>query len=326
MSQPLPSQPLLRVRDLVTVFETVEGPLRAVDGVGFEIGVAETVALVGESGCGKSVTALSLLGLVDPPGRVAEGSIEFRGRELRGLSERELRSVRGREIAMVFQEPTTSLNPVMTVGRQVVEVFQVHQRLDRGAARRRTAELFALVGIPAPEERLDQYPHQLSGGMRQRVMIAMAIACQPALLVADEPTTALDVTIQAQILDLLEKLRRDLRLSILLITHDLAVVAETAQRVVVMYAGQVVEQAGVRALFAEPLHPYTRGLLDSLPRPGAGDAPLQAIPGVVPDLRRLPPGCRFAERCPRVFDRCREQPVPLLVRPDGRSVRCLLYA
>ena len=325
MSRPAHPQPLLRVRDLVTVFETPEGTLRAVDGVGFEIGVAESVALVGESGCGKSVTALSLLGLVDPPGRVAEGSIEFRGRELRGLSERELRSVRGREIAMVFQEPTTSLNPVMTVGQQVVEVFQVHQRLDRGAARRRTAELFALVGIPAPEERLDQYPHQLSGGMRQRVMIAMAIACQPALLVADEPTTALDVTIQAQILDLLEKLRRDLRLSILLITHDLAVVAETAQRVVVMYAGQVVEQAGVRALFAEPLHPYTRGLLDSLPRPGAGAAPLQAIPGVVPDLRRLPPGCRFAERCPRVFDRCREQPVPLLERPDGRSVRCLLY-
>ncbi|MBN1772124.1 MAG: ABC transporter ATP-binding protein [Deltaproteobacteria bacterium] len=317
---------MLRVRDLVTVFETAEGSLRAVDGVGFEVGTAETVALVGESGCGKSVTALSLLGLVDPPGRIVEGSIEFRGRELRGLSEREYRSVRGREIAMVFQEPMTSLNPVMTVGRQVVEVFQVHQRLDRGAARRRTAELFALVGIPAPEERLDQYPHQLSGGMRQRVMIAMAIACQPALLVADEPTTALDVTIQAQILDLLDKLRRDLRLSVLVITHDLAVVAETAQRVVVMYAGQVVEQSDVRPLFAEPLHPYTRGLLESLPRPGTGDAPLKAIAGVVPDLRHLPPGCRFAERCPRVFDRCREQPVPLLARPDGRSVRCLLYA
>jgi peptide/nickel transport system ATP-binding protein len=322
----LTNPPLLRVRDLVTVFETADGPLRAVDGVGFEIDTAESVALVGESGCGKSVTALSLLGLVDPPGRIAEGSIEFRGRELRGLSERELRLVRGREIAMVFQEPMTSLNPVLTVGRQVVEVFQVHRQLDRSAARRRTAELFALVGIPAPEERLDQYPHQLSGGMRQRVMIAMAMACQPALLVADEPTTALDVTIQAQILDLLEKLRRDLRLSVLIITHDLAVVAETAQRVVVMYAGQVVEQSGVRALFAEPLHPYTRGLLDSLPRPGGGDEPLRAIPGVVPDLRRLPPGCRFADRCPRVFERCREQPVPLLERPDGRSVRCLLYS
>jgi len=322
----VPTAPLLRVRDLVTVFETDEGVLRAADGVSFEVGTAETVALVGESGCGKSVTALSLLGLIDPPGRIAGGSIEFRGRELRGLSEREYRSVRGREIAMVFQEPTTSLNPVMTVGRQVVEVFRVHQGLDRSAARRRTVELFALAGIPAPEERLDQYPHQLSGGMRQRVMIAMAIACRPALLIADEPTTALDVTIQAQILDLLDKLRRDLRLSILIITHDLAVVAETAQRVVVMYAGQVVEQAPVRPLFADPLHPYTRGLLDSLPRPGAGDAPLRAIPGAVPDLRRLPPGCRFAPRCPRVFDRCREQPVPLRERPDGRSVRCLLYA
>jgi len=206
-----------------------------------------------------------------------------------------------------------------------MEVFQVHQNLDRGGARRRTVELFQLVGIPAPEERVDQYPHQLSGGMRQRVMIAMALACRPSLIVADEPTTALDVTIQAQILDLLEKLRHDLRVSILLITHDLAVVAETAQRVVVMYAGQVAEAAGVRDLFARPLHPYTQALLASLPSPGlAGDRPLQAIPGTVPDLRRLPPGCRFAERCTKVFDRCRQEAVPLRTLPDGRQVRCLL--
>ena len=318
--------PLLRVRDLCTFFETEEGEVRAADGVSFDVGASELVALVGESGCGKSVTALSILRLIDPPGRIVSGSIRLRDKELLALPEREMRAVRGREIAMVFQEPMTALNPLMTVGRQVVEVFQVHQHLDRSAARRLTAELFQLVGIPAPEERLDQYPHQLSGGMRQRVMIAMALACRPALIVADEPTTALDVTIQAQILDLLEKLRHDLRVSILLITHDLAVVAETAQRVVVMYAGQVVETAGVHDLFRQPLHPYTHALLASVPVPGAASAePLRAIPGAVPDLRRLPPGCRFAPRCPRVFERCRSAAVPTYDRP-GRTVRCFLYA
>ena len=318
--------PLLSVRDLCTVFETEEGEVRAADGVSFDVGASEIVALVGESGCGKSVTALSILRLIDPPGRIVSGSVLLRDKDLLALPEREMRAVRGREIAMVFQEPMTALNPLMTVGRQVVEVFQVHQHLDRGAARRLTAELFQLVGIPAPEERLDQYPHQLSGGMRQRVMIAMALACRPALIVADEPTTALDVTIQAQILDLLEKLRHDLRVSILLITHDLAVVAETARRVVVMYAGQVVETAGVRELFRQPLHPYTHALLASVPAPGAAGAePLRAIPGTVPDLRHLPPGCRFAPRCPRVFDRCRAEAVPLYQRP-GRTVRCFLFA
>jgi oligopeptide/dipeptide ABC transporter ATP-binding protein len=321
-----PSGPLLSVRELCTVFETDDGVVRAADGVSFDVGVSEIVALVGESGCGKSVTALSILRLIDPPGRVASGAIVFRDRDLLRLSEKEMRAVRGREIAMVFQEPMTALNPLMRVGKQVMEVFRVHRDLDRSASRRLTVELFQMVGIPAPEERIDQYPHQLSGGMRQRVMIAMALACRPALIIADEPTTALDVTIQAQILDLLDKLRHDLRVSILLITHDLSVVAETAQKVVVMYAGQVVEASGVRPLFAEPLHPYTQGLLASLPPPGAADdRPLRAIPGTVPDLRHLPPGCRFAPRCPRVFDRCREEAVPLVERPGGRSVRCLLY-
>ncbi|MBI5503123.1 MAG: ABC transporter ATP-binding protein [Deltaproteobacteria bacterium] len=318
---------MLRVVDLCTVYETADGAVRAADGVSFDVGESEIVALVGESGCGKSATALSLLRLIDPPGRVAAGAVLLRDRDLLALTEREMRAVRGREIAMVFQEPMTALNPLMTVGRQVMEVFQVHQDLGRSAARRLAIEVFRTVGIPAPEERVDQYPHQLSGGMRQRVMIAMALACRPALIIADEPTTALDVTIQAQILDLLDKLRRDLRVAILLITHDLAVVAETAQRVVVMYAGQVVETAPVRELFRDPLHPYTQGLLASLPRPGApSDQPLRAIRGAVPDLRRLPPWCRFADRCPKVFERCTEEAVPAYVRPDGRTVRCFLHA
>jgi peptide/nickel transport system ATP-binding protein len=322
-----PSEALLRVRELCTAFDTDDGEVRAADGVSFDVGVAEIVALVGESGCGKSVTALSILRLIDPPGRIAAGSILLRDLDLLKIPEKEMRAIRGREIAMVFQEPMTALNPLMRVGKQVMEVFRVHRDLDRSASRRLTIELFQLVGIPAPEERIDQYPHQLSGGMRQRVMIAMALACRPALIIADEPTTALDVTIQAQILDLLDKLRRDLRVSILLITHDLSVVAETAQRVVVMYAGQVVESCEVRPLFAEPLHPYTQGLLASLPPPGAADdRPLKAIPGAVPDLRHLPPGCRFADRCPRVFERCREEAVPLYERPGGRAVRCFLHA
>jgi len=327
VTETLRAGPLLQIRDLCTVFESPDGLVRAADGVSFDVGESEIVALVGESGCGKSATALSILRLIDPPGRIASGSIRLRERELLTLTEREMRAVRGREIAMVFQEPTTALNPLMTVGRQVMEVFQVHQDLGRSAARRTTVEVFRMVGIPAPEQRVDQYPHQLSGGMRQRVMLAMALACRPALIVADEPTTALDVTIQAQILDLLDKLRRDLRVAILLITHDLAVVAETAQRIVVMYAGQVVETSPCGDLFREPLHPYTQGLLASLPRPGMRpDEPLHAIRGAVPDLRRLPAWCRFADRCPRVFDRCTEESVPLVERPSGRSVRCFLYA
>ncbi len=318
--------PLLRVRDLVTVFDTDGGPLVAVDRVSFDVGRSEAVAIVGESGCGKSVTALSILRLLDPPGRIASGSIEFEGRDLTALTEKEMRSVRGTRIAMIFQEPMTSLNPVMTVGDQVMEVFRVHQGLDRRSARLRTIELFTMVGIPGAEDRIGQYPHQLSGGMRQRVMIAMALALRPAIVIADEPTTALDVTIQAQILDLLEKLRHDLRTALLLITHDLAVVAETVQRVVVMYAGQVVEAAPVREIFAEPKHPYMQGLLASIPRPDdPRDRPLRAIPGTVPDPRRPPAGCRFRERCPRAFDRCVEPP-PAIETGPGRVVRCFLYA
>jgi oligopeptide/dipeptide ABC transporter ATP-binding protein len=319
--------PLLEVRDLSVEFATDRGPLRAADGVDLTVEESEAVAVVGESGCGKTVTALSLLRLIDPPGRIAGGSIRLRGRELLTLPEREMQRVRGREIAMVFQEPATSLNPLMTVGRQVMEVFEVHQGMGRRAARRSTIELFRMAGIPGSEDRVDQYPHQLSGGMRQRVVIAMALACRPALLVADEPTTALDVTIQAQILDLLDKIRRDLRTSLLLISHDLGVVAGVASRVVVMYAGQVVETAEVGRLFSAPAHPYTQALLAAIPRPGLRkEDPLRAIPGTVPDLRRLPPGCRFAERCRRAFDRCRAEPPGVHPAPGGGSARCFLYA
>ena len=291
MTETLRAGPLLQIRDLCTVFESPDGVVRAADGVSFDVGESEIVALVGESGCGKSATALSILRLIDPPGRIASGSIRLRERELLTLTEREMRAVRGREIPMVFQEPTTALNPLMTVGRQVMEVFQVHQDLGRSAARRTTVEVFRMVGIPAPEERIDQYPHQLSGGMRQRVMLSMALACRPALIVADEPTTALDVTIQAQILDLLDKLRRDLRVAILLITHDLAVVAETAQRIVVMYAGQVVETSPCGDLFRGPT--YQRPAPGNAARRAAArDSWRRARPpapaGMVPLRRSLP--------------------------------------
>ncbi|MCS6797130.1 MAG: ABC transporter ATP-binding protein [Myxococcota bacterium] len=320
--------PLLEVRDLAVAFHTDEGVVRAVDGVDLDVAEGATLGLVGESGCGKSVTSLALLRLLpEPAGRIERGSVRFEGRDLLALSEREMCRIRGDRIAMIFQEPASALNPVYTVGDQIAEALRLHRGLGRKAARARAIELLAEVGIPAPAERVHAYPHQLSGGMRQRVMIAMALCCRPRLLIADEPTTALDVTIQAQILDLLGRLQRELGMSVILITHDLGVVAELAEQVVVMYAGKVVERAPTRALFAEPLHPYTQGLMRSVP--GFGDNArarrLPTIPGVVPDLRALPPGCRFADRCDRVEPACR-QAQPPLVRLGHREVACFVVA
>jgi peptide/nickel transport system ATP-binding protein len=319
-------EPLLSVRNLVTEFRTDEGALRAVDDVSFDLPAGGTLGVVGESGCGKSVTSLSILRLIQPPGRVASGQIVFEGRDLLGLPEHEMRAVRGARIAMIFQEPMSSLNPVYSVGEQIIESVVLHQKRSRADAWARAVELLTLVGIPSPAERAHAFPHQLSGGMRQRVMIAMALACEPKLLIADEPTTALDVTIQAQILELLASLRQKLGMAVMLITHDLGVVAEFADEVVVMYAGRVVERASVRELFAKPLHPYTRGLLRSVPSYGdnARAARLPTIPGVVPDLRRLPSGCRFRDRCDRAFDRCAAEEPALRERGAGRLARCHL--
>jgi oligopeptide/dipeptide ABC transporter ATP-binding protein len=315
--------PLLDVRDLVTRFETDGGgELRAVDGVSFAMRAGTTLGVVGESGSGKSVTALSILRLVrDPPGRVVGGQVLFRGRDLLKVGEREMQRVRGAEISMIFQEPMTSLNPVMTTGAQVAEPLIIHRGKSKKEALAEAAELYRLVGIADPERRIHDYPHQMSGGMRQRVMIAMALACRPALVIADEPTTALDVTIQAQILELLARLRRELGMALLLITHDLGVVAETCDEVVVMYAGHVVEQARARELFARPKHPYTAGLLRSRKSTGRGRE-LQAIPGLVPRLDQLPKGCRFADRCDRVQDKCRAEMPTLDVIEPGRLARC----
>jgi peptide/nickel transport system ATP-binding protein len=320
--------PLLRVRDLVTTFRTDTGVVRAVDGVSFDVPRGSTVALVGESGCGKSVTALSILRLVaSPPGRIESGVVELEGKSLLDLPERAMREVRGNVVSMIFQEPMTSLNPVYAVGWQIAEGYRIHRKKSRREGRARAVELLRLVGIPEPETAVDTYPHQLSGGQRQRVMIAMALACEPKLLLADEPTTALDVTIQAQILALLGDLQQRFATSMLLITHDLGLVAEHAREVVVMYAGRVVERAPVRDLFARPMHPYTRGLLESIPRPTAASATgarrrLHGIEGLVPDPRHVPPGCRFADRCPMRVDKCiREEPELARVAP-GRDSRC----
>jgi peptide/nickel transport system ATP-binding protein len=332
------AEPLLEIRDLVTEFRTDRGTVRAVDGVSFEIPRRGTVGVVGESGCGKSVTALSIMRLVAPPGRIAAGRIAYGGVDLLGLPEARMRAIRGNRIAMIFQEPMTSLNPVFTVGDQVGEAVRLHQKKSRRDARRVALEMFRLVGIPSPEERIDAYPHQLSGGMRQRVMIAMALACKPDLLIADEPTTALDVTIQAQILDLLRSLQAELGMSILLITHDLGVVAETCDEVIVMYAGRVVEHAPAEELFAQPRHPYTAGLLRSVPSygeqvagaAGAGDAGgaadgkrprLVEIKGMVPPLTALPKGCKFVDRCAIAQARCHAEE-PALLPLGGGQVRC----
>ncbi len=317
------SDPLLAVDDLVTTFSTEEGLVTPVDGVSFTVERGETVGVVGESGCGKSVTSLSILRLVpSPPGRIAQGRILFEGQDLLTLSEREMRAIRGRDIAMIFQEPMTSLNPVFTCGDQILEALRRHQKVSATEARDQALELLHLVGIPLPEQRLGAYPHQLSGGMRQRIMIAMALCCHPRLLIADEPTTALDVTIQAQILDLLRHLKKQLSMAVLLITHDLGVVAETAERVVVMYAGKVVEEAPVRTLFHTPRHPYTEGLLRSIPRLDERRESLPVIEGMVPNLLDLPSGCRFHPRCPRAERRCREEAPALRSFGEGHRVAC----
>ncbi len=300
------SDPLLRVCNLVTSFKTDEGYFRAVDDVSFDVCSGRTLGVVGESGCGKSVTSLSMMRLIPtPPGRIEAGRVLFDGSDLLSLPEREMRSLRGNEISMIFQEPMTSLNPVYTIGSQIVESIRLHQRMSRRAARDRAIELLALVGIPAPRERVDSYPHTLSGGMRQRAMIAMALSCDPRLLIADEPTTALDVTIQAQILDLLRKLQVDLGMSIVFISHDLGVMAEFAHDIAVMYAGKIVERTDTQTLFSSPQHPYTRGLLKSLPGVRSRGVRLPTIAGIVPDLRSLPPGCRFQDRCERATAECR---------------------
>jgi peptide/nickel transport system ATP-binding protein len=315
------SEALLEVEDLHTHFFTDEGVVRAVDGVSFDVRAGETLAVVGESGSGKSVTSLSILRLIpSPPGRIVSGAIRFRGRNLLELSGEEMRRIRGREISMIFQEPMTSLNPVYSCGEQIMESLILHERMRRRAARARAIELLGMVGIPSPDQRVDEYPHQMSGGMRQRVMIAMALACRPAILIADEPTTALDVTIQAQILELLKRLQAEMGMAVILITHDLGVVAETADRVVVMYGGQVVESCDVRAAFRRTLHPYTAGLLRSLPRLGSQER-LRVIPGTVPDPAHFPPGCRFEPRCPVAQPRCLEAPTLASIE-SGHLARC----
>jgi len=320
----------LEVEDLQTYFYTRAGLVKAVDRVSFKLKRGETLAIVGESGCGKSVTALSLMRLVaDPPGRIVGGSIRLSGTDLVQLDENAMRAIRGNRIAMIFQEPMTSLNPVMTIGRQISEALILHQDMTRAAALARTIQMLGLVGIPEPEQRAKEYPHQLSGGMRQRAMIAMAVACNPEVLIADEPTSALDVTIQAQILEVIAKLRRELGTAVILITHDLGVVAETAEHVIVMYAGRKVEEGDVRSVFADPQHPYTRGLIHSIPRlalmrSGGAAQPerLQEIPGMVPALSNLPPGCAFAPRCARASDICRREIPRLEEKRPGLVAAC----
>jgi peptide/nickel transport system ATP-binding protein len=320
---------LLEIKGLKTYFFTDEGVVRAVDGIDLHIDKGETLGVVGESGCGKTVTALSIMKLIAmPPGRIVEGQILYQGRDLVPLPAAQMRKIRGKEISMVFQEPMTSLNPVFTVGEQIAEALRLHEGLGRRDAMDKTVEMLKIVHMANPERRVKEYPHQLSGGMRQRIMIAMALSCHPHLLIADEPTTALDVTIQAQILDLLNELKAKLGMAVMLITHDMGVIAETAQRVVVMYAAKVAEEAPVRQLFKEPLHPYTQGLLRSIPRidlAATKKLRLEAIPGVVPSLIDVPVGCRFAPRCPHVKPVCTEKdPVIKEVSP-GHKVACWLY-
>ncbi len=317
---------LLEVRQLQTSFATKRGEARAVDDVSFSLHAGEVLSLVGESGCGKSVTALSILRLVAPPGRIAGGEILFEGRDLLKLGEAEMRAIRGDDIAMIFQDPMTSLNPVFTVGEQIAEAIRLHRGVSKREAWNQAVEGMRDVAIPAPEMRAKTYPHEMSGGMRQRVMIAMALACDPKLLIADEPTTALDVTIQAQILDLLNELRERRQLALLLITHDLGVVANTADRVAVMYAGKIVEEAPVRELFANPRHPYTEGLLRAVPKLGskrAGRARLQTIEGVVPNPLELPPGCRFAPRCVQRQAQCSVGEIALQAVGTNHASRCV---
>jgi peptide/nickel transport system ATP-binding protein len=324
------AEPLLAVEDLRTFFYLRHGTVKAVDGVSFSLAPHETLAIVGESGCGKTITALSLMRLVpDPPGRIVGGKIELAGTDLLTLDDERMRAVRGKDIAMIFQEPMTSLNPVLTIGSQIAESVLLHEKLNRRQAWNKAVEMLRLTRIPEPEQRAHEYPHQLSGGMRQRAMIAMALACNPKVLIADEPTTALDVTIQAQILELILDLQRKLGTAVILITHDLGVVAEMAQRIIVMYAGRKVEEAPVEALFARPQHPYTRGLIGSIPRLPSmrGEVAkdierLQEIPGTVPGLTNLPPGCVFAPRCAHADDRCRAKYPPFEEKLPGHWAAC----
>lgn len=316
---------LLTVRGLTTRFRLAEGDVHAVNGIDFSVAEGETVAVVGESGCGKSVTALSLLRLILPPGTIASGEIIFEGQDLLRLSEDEMRRIRGNRIAMIFQEPMTSLNPVFPIGRQIAEGLIIHRGLSRHEALEEAAQLLAQVGIPSPADRLNDYPHQLSGGMRQRVMIAMALACKPRLIIADEPTTALDVTIQAQILELMDRLREENRMALMLITHDLGVVAERADRTLVMYAGRIVEEGPTHELLSSPFHPYTEGLLASLPQRSEPGRPLTTIPGHVPSLLEEIPGCGFCSRCPDKQWECGQEQPQLKEITPGHRVRCWKY-
>jgi len=323
------SKPLLEIKNLKTYFYTDDGIVRAVDGVDIEVYPGEVLGLVGESGCGKSVTSLSIMRLISKPGRIDSGEILLDGENLLDFTENEMMKVRGNRISMIFQQPQTSLNPVFRIGEQLAEVLDIHQDLGKEAGRKRAVELLKMVGVPDPEQRVNAYPHELSGGMAQRVMIAMALACIPELLIADEPTTALDVTIQAQILDLMRAMRREMGTSVILITHDLGVVAEMAERVAVMYAGQIIEQAEVNTLFKEPLHPYTLGLIGSIPVLGNIKERLDVIPGSVPNLVDLPPGCRFAPRCQARIEHnltiCTQVEPGLEEIKQNHKVRCWLY-
>jgi peptide/nickel transport system ATP-binding protein len=311
-------KPILSIRDLVVEFRTEKGLIRAVDQISFDVMPGEPVGVVGESGCGKTVTALSILKLIpSPPGRIAAGSIELDGIDVVSRPEDKMREVRGNAASMIFQEPMTALNPVYTVGNQMIEVIRVHQKISKGAAKKLAVEMLKTVNIESPEKRVNQYPHELSGGMRQRVMIAMALSCSPKLLIADEPTTALDVTVQAQVMDEIKRLQEEMKMGMILITHDLGVIAQTCKRVVVMYCGKIVEISEIKELFDHPKHPYTRGLLDSIPK--IRNEKLETLPtieGMVPDLAELPKGCRFADRCSKVQDRCRSEE-PLLEQVEG---------
>lgn len=322
------AEKVLQVKNLKTYFYTEEGVVHGVDGLSYDLEAGETLAIVGESGCGKSVSSLSILRIIPtPPGKIEAGSeVLFKGKNLATLKEKEMEKIRGNDIAMIFQEPMTSLNPVLTTGEQIYQSLRYHQHLTKKQGREKAIEIMKLVGIPSPERMIDQYPHQLSGGMRQRVMIAMALACEPTILIADEPTTALDVTIQAQILKLMNQLREKLGTSIILVTHDMGVVAEMADNVLVMYAGQAVEYSDVHSIFAEPLHPYTQGLLKSIPSLTETVDRLYAIKGSVPSATNFPKGCRFAPRCEKCMKICEETNPELYEAGNGRKVRCHLYA
>lgn len=323
------NKPLLQIENLKTYFYTSAGIVKAVDDVSWSVSEGETIGIVGESGCGKSVSALSVLRLIpDPPGKIEDGAILFKGKNLCALSLDEMRKIRGNDISMIFQEPMTSLNPVFTIGSQIIEAIRLHQNLNKKDALQKAIDMLKLVGIPSPEKRVREYPHELSGGMKQRAMIGMALSCNPKVLIADEPTTALDVTIQAQILDLMLKMKEEFNAAIVLITHDLGVVAETVQKVVVMYAGKVVEQGDVKEIFNNPLHPYTRGLMDSLPRIDKNSIhkqKLNTIPGIVPSMYDLPTGCKFYPRCDKVVDLCQHSEPELIEVKKGHYSRCWLH-